>query len=39
MDMNRDWTSNACPILEALSHAKIFLVLAVRYAKPLDHAP
>ncbi len=37
--MNRDWTSNACPNHKALFHAKIFLVPAVRYAKPLYHAP
>jgi len=38
-EMNRDWTNQTRPILEAFFHAKTFLSLAVRYAKSLDHAP
>ena len=38
-EMNRDWTKQTRPILEAFFHAKTFLSLAVRYAKTLDHAP
>ncbi len=38
-EMNRDWTNQTRPILEAFFHAKTFLSLVVRYAKSLDHAP
>lgn len=37
--MNRDWTNETRPILEAFFHAKTFLSLAVRYATSLDHPP
>lgn len=38
-EINRDWTNQTRPILEAFFHAKSFLSLAARYAKSLDHAP
>lgn len=38
-EINRDWTNQTRPILEAFFHAKTFLSLAVRYANSLDHAP
>jgi hypothetical protein len=37
--VNRDWTNQTAPILEAFFHARAFLSFAVRYARELDHAP
>jgi hypothetical protein len=39
MDVNRDWTNQTAPILEAFFHARAFLSFAVRYARELEHAP
>jgi hypothetical protein len=38
-EVNRDWTNQTAPILEAFFHARTFLSLAVRYARELEHAP
>jgi hypothetical protein len=39
ISMNKAWSKNTRPILEAFLHAKYFLEMAVKYAKELDEAP
>lgn len=36
---NNDWLKHTRPLIEALSHAKYFLEMAVKYGKELEHAP
>jgi len=39
MEHNRNWSKHTRPILEAFQHARMFLIMAVKYGKELETAP